>query len=207
MPLQAKLLRVFQEHEIDRVGGREPIPVDVRVVATTNRDVKNRIKENEFREDLYYRLNVIPLSLPPLRDREEDIPHLADFFLDKHCPQVNKNIKSIAPETMKLLKKYGWPGNVRELENTIERAVLLCQGDTLQPGDLFLEDSFNASAEGADVELQGFIGSTLQEMEKQLIILTLKETENNKTRCAEILGISIRTLRNKLAEYEKEESK
>tara|TARA_B100000686_G_C16767764_1_gene962986 strand:- start:595 stop:1971 length:1377 start_codon:yes stop_codon:yes gene_type:complete len=206
MPLQAKLLRVLQEHEIDRVGGREPIPVDVRVVATTNRDVKERIRQNEFREDLFYRLNVIPLNLPPLRDRREDIPHLAEYFLRKHCPPVNKNITSIAPETITLLKKYRWSGNVRELENTIERAVLLCQIDTLQPTDLFMEESPVDSSDNQKTGLQGLIGSTLQEMEKQLIMLTLKETHNNKTRCAETLGISIRTLRNKLAEYDKENS-
>ena len=180
MPLQAKLLRVLQEHEIDRVGGSESIPVDVRVVATTNRDIKCRIKEKEFREDLYYRLNVIPLNLPSLRDRKEDIPHLARHFLEKHCPNVKKNIKNIAPETMAFLKKYNWPGNVRELENTIERAVLLCQGEILQPADLFMEEPNEISLEENKVGLQGFVGSTLQEMEKQLILLTLKKTNNNK---------------------------
>tara|TARA_B100000686_G_scaffold345213_1_gene429362 strand:+ start:2498 stop:3874 length:1377 start_codon:yes stop_codon:yes gene_type:complete len=205
MPLQAKLLRVLQEHEIDRVGGRAPIPVDVRVIATTNRDIKGRIKENNFREDLYYRLNVIPLNLPSLRDRKEDIPQLAKYFLGKHCPSVNKNIKSISPETIVLLKKYNWPGNVRELENTIERAVLLCQGDTLQPVDLFMEETTGQSTKEAESGFQGMVGFTLQEMEKQLIILTLKEAKNNKTRCADILGISIRTLRNKLTEYEKKD--
>ena len=204
LPLQAKLLRVLQEHEIDRVGGREPIPVDVRLIATTNRDIKKRIKEDRFREDLYYRLNVVPLSLPLLRDRPEDIPTLAEYFLEKHGREINKNIRQISPETLQLLKKYKWPGNVRELENTIERAVLLCRGKSLQPSDLFMEEEIGSlSSRENSSELKNFFGTTLHEMEKQLILLTLEEVNNNKTRCAEILGISIRTLRNKLVEYEK----
>ncbi len=199
--LQAKLLRALQEHEIDRVGGRESIPVDVRVIATTNRDIKQRIKENEFREDLFYRLNVIPISLPALRERKEDLSVLAEFFMEKHGKEVNKKISKIASATLDLLKKYSWPGNVRELENTIERAVLLCKGDTLQPSDLFLDEeelTSNSSSSGAE----SFVGKTLHEMEKEMILQTLEEVDNNKTKCAEILGISIRTLRNKLTEYE-----
>ncbi len=199
--LQAKLLRALQEHEIDRVGGRESIPVDVRVIATTNRDIKQRIKENEFREDLFYRLNVIPINLPSLRERKEDLSVLAEFFMEKHGKEVNKKISKIAPATLDLLKKYSWPGNVRELENTIERAVLLCRGDTLQPSDLFLDEeevTSTSSSSGAE----SFVGKTLHEMEKEMILQTLEEVDNNKTKCAEILGISIRTLRNKLTEYE-----
>jgi DNA-binding NtrC family response regulator len=198
--LQAKLLRALQEHEIDRVGGRESIPVDVRVIATTNRDIKQRIKENEFREDLFYRLNVIPISLPSLRERKEDLAVLAEFFIEKHGKEVKKKISNIAPATLDLLKKYSWPGNVRELENTIERAVLLCGGDTIQPVDLFLDEeevSTTSSSSGAGE----FVGKTLHQMEKEMILQTLEEVDNNKTKCAEILGISIRTLRNKLTEY------
>lgn len=200
MQLQAKLLRVLQEHEIDRIGGREPVPVDVRVIATTNRNIKEKIDKNEFREDLYYRLNVIPLKLPPLRDKKEDIPLLAMHFLQKHCKDSHKTITQIAPETMALLCDNEWRGNVRELENTIERAVLICQGDTLTPPDLFLNEAIELSFP-PKLGPEGFVGSTLQEMEKQLIIKTLKKAGNNKTRCAEILNISVRTLRNKLAEY------
>ncbi len=199
--LQAKLLRALQEHEIDRVGGRESIPVDVRVIATTNRDIKQRIRENEFREDLFYRLNVIPIVLPSLRERKEDLAVLAEFFIEKHGKEVGKKISKIAPTTLDLLKKYSWPGNVRELENTIERAVLLCRGDTIQPSDLFLDEE-EISSTSPSPEVGSFVGKTLHQMEKEMILQTLEEVDNNKTKCAEILGISIRTLRNKLTEYE-----
>jgi transcriptional regulator with PAS, ATPase and Fis domain len=198
LPLQAKLLRVLQEHEIDKVGGRTPIPVDVRVVATTNRDIKERIRENQFREDLYYRLNVIPLKLIPLRDRIDDIQTLAEHFIEKHSKDLNKNISHIADETIELLKKYSWPGNVRELENIIERATLMCQENTLLPSHLFFDEE--------EIQIKGtrslgkFKG-TIHDMEKELITQTLEEVNGNKTKAAENLGISVRTLRNKLASY------
>jgi transcriptional regulator with PAS, ATPase and Fis domain len=198
LPLQAKLLRVLQEHEIDKVGGRTPIPVDVRVVATTNRDIKERIRENQFREDLYYRLNVIPLKLIPLRDRIDDILTLAEHFIEKHSKDLNKNISHIADETIELLKKYSWPGNVRELENIIERATLMCQENTLLPSHLFFDEE--------EIQIKGtrplgkFKG-TIYDMEKELITQTLEEVNGNKTKAAENLGISVRTLRNKLASY------
>ena len=198
LPLQAKLLRVLQEHEIDKVGGRTPIPVDVRVVATTNRDIKERIRENQFREDLYYRLNVIPLKLIPLRDRIDDIQTLAEHFIEKHSKGLNKNISHIANETIELLKKYSWPCNVRELENIIERATLMCQENTLLPSHLFFDEE--------EIQIKGthplgkFKG-TIYDMEKELITQTLEEVNGNKTKAAENLGISVRTLRNKLASY------
>ena len=198
LPLQAKLLRVLQEHEIDKVGGRTSIPVDVRVVATTNRDIKERIRENQFREDLYYRLNVIPLKLIPLRDRIDDIQILAEHFIEKHSVGLNKNISHIANETIELLKKYSWPGNVRELENIIERATLMCQENTLLPSHLFFDEE--------EIQIKGtrpfgkFKG-TIYDMEKELITQTLEEVNGNKTKAAESLGISVRTLRNKLASY------
>ena len=204
-PLQAKLLRVLQEHEIDKVGGREPIPIDVRVIATTNREPKQLIDEGKFREDLYYRLNVIPVKLPPLRERMEDLPILADHFLKKHSRENGKNISSIAPETLTLLNKYQWRGNVRELENIIERSVLMCPGDTIEPAHLFMEDSVAAEATGNNNALGSFRG-TIYQMERELIFKTLEETGNNKTKAAEVLGISIRTLRNKLNEYKEKES-
>jgi DNA-binding NtrC family response regulator len=200
LPLQAKLLRVLQEHEVDKVGGRDPIPVDVRVIATTNCDIKKKIQANEFREDLYFRLNVIPLKLPSLRERKEDIPILADYFLKRHCKENHKNITSIADETLTILKKYHWRGNVRELENIIERAVLLCQGNTILPGDLFMEED-SLEPQNANSPLTKFRG-TIHDMEKELILQTLEEVGGNKTKAAEILGISIRTLRNKLDEYQ-----
>ena len=198
-PLQAKLLRVLQEHEVDKVGGKEPIPVDVRVIATTNCDVKKRIRDNLFREDLYYRLNVIPIKLPPLRERLEDIDLLVEHFIEKHGKENNKNIEAAARETITLLKKCPWRGNVRELENMIERAVLLCQGDTLLPAHLFFDEDaeHNPNMDGSSPKLQG----TIYEVEKDLILQTLEENKGNKTKAAESLGISIRTLRNKLAEY------
>jgi len=202
LPLQAKLLRVLQEHEIDKVGGREPIPVDVRVIATTNRDIKKRIKENQFREDLFYRLNVIPLKLISLRERPEDIPLLAGHFLKEHCRENHKSVTSIDPSTLSLLKKYKWPGNVRELGNIIERAVLMCKGDTLLPSHLFIDDDEDLDGDSLSKPLMKFRG-TIYEMERELIMQTLEEVNGNKTRAAESLGISIRTLRNKLTEYQK----
>lgn len=206
LPLQAKLLRVLQEHEIDKVGGREPIPVDVRVIATSNAQLKKRIEENAFREDLYYRLNVIPLSLPPLRDRKEDIPVLADHFLEKYCRENGKTITGIAKETYDALHNYHWPGNVRELENTIERAVLVCRGDTLLPAHPFLGNQPD-TPKRAEASANPAFRGTVYDMERELIHQTLDEVGGNKTKAAEKLGISIRTLRNKLADYrEKEKS-
>ena len=199
LPLQAKLLRVLQEHEIDKVGGSNPIPVDVRVVATTNRDIKERIRENQLREDLYYRLNVIPLKLIPLRDRLDDIQPLAEYFIKKHSKDLNKNISSIATETVTLLKKYRWPGNVRELENMIERATLMCQEDTLLPSHLFFDEDEIQSKKRTESVSQ--YRGTIHAMEKELIVQTLEDVNGNKTKAAENLGISIRTLRNKLAYY------
>ncbi len=199
-PLQAKLLRVLQEHEIDKVGGREPIPIDVRVIATTNRDPKQLIEEGKFREDLYYRLNVIPIKLPPLRERMEDLPVLAAHFLKKHSRENGKNISSIAPETLKLFDKYQWRGNVRELENIIERSVLVCPGDTIEPAHLFMEDD-ESGPPVQNGDTLGIFRGTIYDMERELIFKTLEETGNNKTKAAAILGISIRTLRNKLNEY------
>jgi DNA-binding NtrC family response regulator len=199
-PLQAKLLRVLQEHEIDKVGGREPIPIDVRVIATTNRDPKQLIEDGKFREDLYYRLNVIPIKLPPLRERMEDLPVLAEHFMKKHSRENGKKIAAIAPETLRLLNKYQWRGNVRELENIIERSVLICQGDVIEPTHLFMEDGEKSPA-GGDTNALGNFRGTIYEMERELIFKTLEETGNNKTKAADILGISIRTLRNKLNEY------
>ena len=201
-PLQAKLLRVLQEHEIDKVGGKEAIPVDVRVIATTNRDIKKRIKENQFREDLYYRLNVIPIKLIPLRERKEDLLLLAEHFLETHCREMQKTVPVIDETTLTLLKKYHWPGNVRELGNIMERAALMCNEDRLLPAHLFFEEDSDIDGEPGSKPLSNFRG-TIYEMEKELIIQTLEEVNGNKTRAAESLGISIRTLRNKLTEYQK----
>ncbi len=206
LPLQAKLLRVLQEHEIDKVGGREPIPVDVRVVATTNRDIKSRVQENLFREDLYYRLNVIPIKLIPLRERKEDIPLLAQHFLQEHARENQKPIRDIDPATLDLLKQYRWPGNIRELGNIIERGVLMCQSERLLPSDLLFDDSLTSAKIESTISksfLTENLNGTIYNMEKELILKTLMDLKDNKTRTAERLGISIRTLRNKLNDYQK----
>jgi DNA-binding NtrC family response regulator len=198
LPLQAKLLRVLQEHEVDKVGGKAPIPVDVRVIATTNSDIRRRIQNQEFREDLYYRLNVIPLNLIPLRERKDDIPLLAEHFMNQFCQENSRSPVKMDPATLALLKKYSWPGNIRELGNIIERTCLMCQGDTLLPSHLFFDDEpLSSGKNAAGARLTG----TISEMEKELILQTLKECSDNKTKAAESLGISIRTLRNKLNEY------
>jgi len=198
LPLQAKLLRVLQEHEVDKVGGKAPIPVDVRVIATTNSDIRRRIQNQEFREDLYYRLNVIPLNLIPLRERKDDIPLLAEHFMNQFCQENSRSPVKMDPATLALLKKYSWPGNIRELGNIIERTCLMCQGDTLLPAHLFFDDEpLSSGKNAAGARLTG----TISEMEKELILQTLKECSDNKTKAAESLGISIRTLRNKLNEY------
>jgi DNA-binding NtrC family response regulator len=198
LPLQAKLLRVLQEHEVDKVGGRAPIPVDVRVIATTNRDIRHRIQNQKFREDLYYRLNVVPLNLIPLRERKEDIPLLAEYFMNQFCQENSRSSLKIDNATLNLLQKYRWPGNIRELGNIIERTCLMCQGDTLLPSHLFFDEEPLSPGKNEGTER---LTGTISEMEKELILKTLEDVSGNKTKAAESLGISIRTLRNKLNEY------
>jgi len=197
--LQAKLLRVLQESEIDRVGGHHPIPIDVRVVATTNREIEACIKEKKFRADLYYRLNVIPLKIIPLRERKNDIPILARFFIKKYNVIDERNVKDITDEAINVLKSMNWAGNVRELENVIERAVLLSDGEQIQQQNLFIGETQKAQTAK---NLPGQVmGGTLKEMERKMIFHTLDQTGGNRTHAADILGISVRTLRNKLNEY------
>ena len=226
MPLQAKLLRVLQEHEIDKVGGKEPIQVDVRVVATTNRSMLEMVESGKFREDLYFRLNVIPLALPALRERMDDLPILVEHFLDKHARLNKRERPAVSPETMAILKDYRWRGNVRELENVVERALLLCDGKEIKPHNLLMhsqmgKQSINqdlaratsvqpasetaaATPESKESALGIEVGMSMKEAEKKLIFETLRETGGNRTKAAKILGISIRTLRNKLNEYRAE---
>jgi len=193
--LQAKLLRVLQEREIDRVGGSVPVSIDVRVIATTNKAIRELMKAGDFREDLYYRLNVIPLSIPPLRARKGDIPYLVNHFCRKY--REGDQVKQFSDETIELLAKYEWPGNVRELENVTRRALALCRNPVISPGDLFLDLEESGSSRGLEIRP----GISLKEMEKAIIGVTLRETSGNRTRAAEMLGISLRTLRNKLREY------
>jgi DNA-binding NtrC family response regulator len=223
--LQAKLLRVLQEQEVDRVGGRRPIPIDVRIIATTNKNLKDLVQSGSFRDDLYYRLNVIPLTIPPLRQRKGDISLLATHFCNKYGFEVRGQKMELLPETINLLEKYDWPGNVRELENVIQRAVSLSSNPCIYPKDLFMSDliisdrqitkdepvqkSERPNLASAATETQRAMEERLQirpgysvsEMEKKLIILTLEQTGGNRTHAAQLLGISLRTLRNKLREY------
>jgi two-component system response regulator FlrC len=218
--LQAKLLRVLQEQEVDRLGGRKPIPIDVRVIATTNKDLKTLVREGAFREDLYYRLNVIPLSIPPLRRRREDAVLLAAHFCERYGVENSGRRMELAPETIDLISRYAWPGNVRELENAIQRGTALSQTAIIKPRDLFLEGL--GSGIGEDLAAQAppqaepraeavrsvapagldlKAGFSVGDMERKLIELTLVQTDGNRTRAAQLLGISLRTLRNKLREY------
>jgi len=185
------------------VGNPSPLNVDVRVVATTNRELKQEVQEGKFREDLFYRINVVPIYLPPLRDRKEDIPLLVDHFLRKYCEENGRDIMVIDDEALEKLMAQDWPGNVRELENHVERAVVLCRDEILTERHFQLEHE--SAEKGSFFGLEGVgPGMTLREMEKRLILSTLTSESNNRTRASEILGISVRTLRNKLNEYSNE---
>ncbi|MBM4333043.1 MAG: sigma-54-dependent Fis family transcriptional regulator [Deltaproteobacteria bacterium] len=195
--LQAKILRVLQESEVDRIGGNHPVPIDIRVIATTNRNLETSIEKGEFREDLYYRLNVIALKLSPLRERPEDIELLAVHFLKEFSENYRRPIDSISETALSWLKKQEWRGNVRELKNRIERAVLMANKPILDIKD-FSEDD----APDPKMQIENDLPSlSLREMEQNLIFKALEKTEGNRTHAAKILGISIRTLRNKLNEY------
>ncbi|MBU0673568.1 MAG: sigma-54 dependent transcriptional regulator [Proteobacteria bacterium] len=209
--LQSKLLRVLQEEEVDRLGGRAPVKLDVHVVATTNRSLESAVQEGTFRQDLYYRLNVIPLRLPPLRERPGDLISLADHFIEKYSIQYSKDIKQLSDASRMRFKEYEWPGNVREMENLMERAVLLAKGPCLEPWDFWdneeLPDEFQESGSHEDYLIDQPMGGppgeilTLKEVERQMIMQALMKTDNNRTHAARLLGVSVRTLRNKLHEY------
>ena len=196
--LQSKLLRVIQEREFERVGSGTPISVDVRIIATSNRNLKEFIAKGKFREDLFYRLNVIPIHVTPLEERKEDIKLLADHFIQKFNAENNRNVVGIDPSAFNLLLGYHWPGNVRELENVIERAVVTGRSDTLTEDDFPIELSLGRVAD--DVPSLK-IPMRLEEGSKYLILKTLEKFNGNKTRAAEALGVSARTIRNKLMEY------
>ena len=198
--IQAKLLRVLQEREIDRVGGQGAIPVDTRVIATTNRDLEEETKKGGFRLDLYYRLNVVPIKLPPLRERPDDIPPLAEYFLKKHCGLNNTGLKTISPDAEAFLKGRAWPGNVREFENLLERATLLVEQNVITAADL--EAISNPEPQGRTGAYNDYNLIPLREMEKMMIMKALDNHKGNRTHAANVLGISVRTLRNKLHEYE-----
>jgi two-component system response regulator FlrC len=195
--LQAKLLRVLQENEVDRLGGKYPVPIDVRVIATTNIRIEDQVKEAKFRKDLYYRLNVIPLRIPPLRERPNDIVPLAEFFLAGYSAENGSKIRSFAPEALKRLTDYAWPGNVRELQNVVQRAVLISDCPVVSADYVILDPGF----EQGDPQASQFSLMPLCEVEKIMIEKALSTVDGNRSRAAEILGINVRTLRNKLAEY------
>ena len=202
--LQAKLLRVLQENEVDRVGGRHPVPINVRVIATTNQNLQDAIQNNRFREDLFYRLNVIAFNLPALRARRGDIALLAEYFLHHYTRLFNKGAIKFSSQALAALENASWPGNVRELENAVARGVLLAQGHQIQPRDILADVQVEtqpaaAAAAAPPVRLEKPV--TLREMEQSLIFQALDETAGNRTHAAKLLGISVRTLRNKLHEY------
>jgi DNA-binding NtrC family response regulator len=195
--IQVKLLRFLQEHEFERVGGTQTIRVDVRVIAATNRNLAEDVARGRFREDLYYRLNVVALEMPPLRDRRSDIPSLARFFLERYVKDNGKAIEGFSPEALELLAAYDWPGNVRELENAIERAVVLANGQVIEPRQL----PPNVRPKLAPGGMPVIPGATMAEIERYAILETLKATGGGTSKAAEILGISTRTIQYRLHEY------
>jgi DNA-binding NtrC family response regulator len=211
--LQAKLLRAIQEKEITRVGGNQSVKVNVRILATSNRNLQDEVRKGTFREDLYFRLNVVTLTLPPLRDRPADIELLAQHFARKYAEFNGLPDKPVSKAAMDMLKRHGWRGNVRELENTLHRAVLLAIDDEIGPEAIVLTDGEGTpmaavtggatatAAAGSSPGTEGLVGRTVADVERDLIIDTLRHTFGNRTHAANILGISIRTLRNKLKLY------
>jgi transcriptional regulator with GAF, ATPase, and Fis domain len=197
LPIQAKILRVLQAREFEPVGSNRTQKVDVRIIAATNRDLENMVREGRFRDDLYYRLNVFQLVMPPLRERLEDLSVLADFFLQKYGERNRRGVLSLAPETLQAFRDYSWPGNIRELENVIERGVIVCQGDVLTPGDLppALQQRLEWPAAGSETE------PGLPELERQLIIRTLERVAGQRLQAADILGISLDGLNLKIRSY------
>ena len=198
--LQSKLLRVIQEGEVEPLGSVIPKKVNVRLIATSNRDLSEMVNTKQFREDLFYRLNVIPLEIPPLRKRPKDIESLSDYFVDLSCSKNGLVHKTLGSDARKKLLTWSWPGNVRELQNVLERSVLLSRGNELNENDIQIKD-YHLKTQ-PDQELKA--GMTVSEAERLLILKTLEFTFQNRTKAAHLLGISIRTLRNKINEYKGE---
>ncbi|MEW6608005.1 MAG: sigma-54 dependent transcriptional regulator [bacterium] len=198
MPMQIKLLRVLQEREFERVGGTKTIKVDVRVIAATNRDLERAVKEGKYREELFYRLNVVPIFLPPLRERKDDIPILLEHFLKIFNLRTNKNILEITKEAQEILTLYDWSGNIRELENVVERMVVLAQGDKID-----IEDIPNniIKAKEKRVSFKESVYQAKAQLERELLIKVLQEVSGNRTKAAKALGVDRKTLQKKIKEY------
>ncbi|MDX6712675.1 MAG: hypothetical protein QOH96_3691 [Blastocatellia bacterium] len=199
--MQAKLLRALQEREIRRVGGTKAVKIDVRVVAATNRDLRAMVADGRFRDDLYYRLNVLSVDVPPLRERRDDIPVLIEFFLKKHTRNTSRLVRGLTPETRKLMLNYSWPGNVRQLESAIERAILLCEGDEIAVEDLPLEvrQETRTVSEGAfKLPPEGI---SFEDVEQDLIMQAMEKTDYNITKAAKLLGLTFRTLQYRLEKF------
>lgn len=199
---QAKLLRVLQEKEIQRVGGTETLKIDVRIVAATNKNLERAVKEGAFREDLFFRLNVVPIFLPPLRERKEDIPLLAQYFLSKYSREFDKPVTGVSPEAIRLLNNYAWPGNIRELENVCERAVIMAQGPFILPEHIPM--GIQTEQLGIDLEVTRSrlpLKEIVADIERQVILRVLEETNWNRTMAAESLGLNRRSLYAKMKEY------
>jgi DNA-binding NtrC family response regulator len=197
--IQVKLLRFLQERELERVGGNQTIKVDVRIVAATNRDLPKMVKEGKFREDLFYRLNVVSLEMPPLRARPSDVPLLAMRFLRKYCDENAKSIERFGEDALRAMTAYSWPGNVRELENAVERAVVVCRGAEISAGDLPAQVA-EATGQRTDGMPQ-VPGASLAELERYAILRTLEHTGGSTSRAAEILGVSTRTIQYRMHQY------
>jgi DNA-binding NtrC family response regulator len=203
--LQVKLLRVLQEREFERLGGTRTIKVDVRVVAATNQDLRAALEQGTFREDLYYRLNVVPISIPPLREHKEDIPYLVDHFIGRFAESSGKPIEGITSDAMKALVDFHWPGNVRELENIIERALVMAAGPRIEAGDIRLDTAGHGSSHSSSVDKENpatlFLpqGMTLEQYEDKLIREALQRAGGNKSQAARLLGLSRNALRYRLS--------
>jgi DNA-binding NtrC family response regulator len=199
--MQAKLLRALQEREIRRVGGTRAIKIDVRVIAATNRDLRAMVGDKRFRDDLYYRINVLSVDVPPLRERREDIPVLIDYFLKKHTRNTSRLVRGLAPDTRRMMLDYSWPGNVRQLESAIERAILLCESDLIQVEDLPLEvrqESRPASEGAFKLPPEGI---AFEDVERDLIMQAMEQTDYNITKAAKLLGLTFRTLQYRLEKF------
>ncbi len=205
LSLQAKILRVIQEGEIEHVGGIKPIEIDVRIIAASNKDIENAVEEKLFREDLFYRLNVFPIVIPPLRERKDDIPLLTEYFIGKYCTELKTAVKSISDNALDILMNHPWKGNVRELENCIERAIILCDGDRITADHITLNTQAPVQSTLRNIPMDGTLEDVSKEAmriaETQRIIRALEETKGNKSKASEILQVSYKTLLTKIKEY------